>query len=850
MLWLQLAWKEIRNNARFSAFFVLNLGIGLIGFIALDSFNHSIERYLTLNSKAILTADIQVNSRFPITDKEIAFIDKFLDTNASGSNRITMLSMLAANNNSRMGQLIATDGKFPFYGDIVLEREGSVQKSKARDHLLEGDNVWVGRDLMQLLNLHIGDSVKIGGKDFTIIDTVLEEPSATVSSLTSFPSIYMGLAQIESTGLIQVGSRVSYSRFYKLPEDYVLEGLGQRFLDAVLAEFAGERRLALLTHYDQSEQLGRILGYMNDYLGLVALIALFLAGVGAAYLFRSFFTTRFKDMAILMCLGGTPKQAYWMTLLQIVVLGCGSALAASVVAWFALPLIPSLFAGYLPKDFVNRMDFSSLALAFFMGTLGSVICCLPILAKIYDLNPLALFHEKVQPSSFQRHWQRNALSYLPIVGVFWALSIAQAHSKLLGSLFVLVFILAIGVLGGVGWLILRACGQMSSLAGVIRKLALRNLDRNRTAALSCFLAIGMGSLLINVIPQIQKGLQQEIVQPTKFAVPDFFMFDIQAEQLDTLQNVVKEQGHSLSFLSPQVSARLDAINEKPLGENTETEQEQIRFRRQFNLTYQDKLKDSEALVAGEMWQGPWQADSAELPGISVEEGFANRMNLKIGDVLKFDVQSVEIEGRIMNLRKVSWNSFQPNFMISFQSGVLDPAPKTFVAAISQVPAADRLKLQNSIVGAVPNASIINVQQVVGRILDITNQISWAIRVMAYLSILAGLVVLFSIARYEVKSRFWDINLLKILGANFGDVKGMVQLEFGILGFCAAFTGVVLSFAMSYSLSWYIFDHLWQFDGLLTLGSILAITGMSLLTALAATLSVLRQKPLELLRSGN
>jgi putative ABC transport system permease protein len=209
---------------------------------------------------------------------------------------------------------------------------------------------------------------------------------------------------------------------------------------------------------------------------------------------------------------------------------------------------------------------------------------------------------------------------------------------------------------------------------------------------------------------------------------------------------------------------------------------------------------------------------------------------------------VPVTGRIVNTRKVDWNSFQPNFFLSFQPGVLDPAPKTFVAAISEVNEADRLAIQNSIVLNLPNVSIINVSQMVARILDITDQISWAIRVMAYLSILAGLVVLFSIARYEVKSRFWEINLLKILGANFSDVKSIVQIEFGILGFFAALSGVVLSLAMSWSLSWFIFDNLWSFSAGVTVASVIGISALSIVTALVATLSVLRQKPLELLRA--
>ncbi len=849
MLWLRLAWKEIRNNYKFSLFFVLNLSIGLIGFIALDSFKSSIEQHLVNNSKAILTADVQISSRFPLTEVETGLAERLLNAPFDATDQVSFMSMVAASGNSRQSQIIAIEDGFPQYGDIILQQQGSVLQSDARAQLLSGDNIWVARDLMVLLNLNIGDRLKIGEREFTIVDVILEDPSSTISVMTSFPAIYMGIPQIESTGLIQLGSRINYSRFYKLPAGYDVAGLEEKFAVAEREEFRDTRRISMTTHEEESEDLGRILTYMNDYLGLIALIALFLAGVGAAYLFRSFFTSRFKDMAILMCLGGTPKQAYEMTLLQIVLLGSVSAVVASVFAWFSLPLLPILFEGFLPRGFQNSMEVNSLILALFMGTAGSIICCLPILSKIYDLNPIGLFHENVQPSAFQSHWKRHTASYLPILLTFWLLAMWQAHSILIGTVFIGGFLVAIGLLGGVAWLILRACGRFSGVSVVTRKLALRNLDRNRVGALSCFLAIGLGSLLINLIPQIQKGLQEEIAAPSDFSVPDFFMFDIQEEQLGDLRSILAERGYSTSFLSPQVRARLDAVNGVVIDDVEETPDEQLMQRRMYNLTYQDQLKDSETLLDGTMWQAPWDFSSTELPGISIEENFAERMGFNIGDTLTFDVQSVPVEGRIMNTRKIDWNSFQPNFFLMFQPGVLDPAPKTFVAAISQVKEEDRLAVQNAIVATLPNVSVINVQQIVARILDITDQISWAIRVMAYLSILAGLVVLFSIARYEVKSRFWEINLLKILGANFNDVKGIVQLEFGILGFFAAFSGVALSLVMSYSISWFVFDSLWRFDGVLTTFSIVAITALSVLTALVATLSVLKQKPLELLRAG-
>lgn len=847
MLWLRLALKEIVNNYRFSLFFVLNLSIGLLGFIALDSFKSSIDQHLQNNSKAILTADVQISSRFPLTDQEYDMTQALLPGDFETSDQIAFLSMVAGNNNSRMTQLIGIDESYPQYGDIILQESGSVKQSEAHSALLSGAQIWVAEDLMLLLDLTIGDELAIGNQTFTVADVILEDPSSTISVMSSFPTVYMGLAQIESTGLIQTGSRITYSRFYRLEGDPSLDYLEAAFNARERELFRDTRRVSLTTHTEESEDLGEILNYLNDYLGLIAIIALFLAGVGAAYLFRSFFTSRFHDMAVLMCLGATPRQAYLTALLQIVCLGLVAAVIASFVAWLALPLLPMLFTGFLPRGFVNDMSLSSLSLALILGSVGSIACCLPILARIYQLNPSALFHEQVAPSLLEGKRYQQLLSYLPILLVFWTLAIWQSGSFRVGSLFILGFVSALLLLSVLAWYLLQLCGSCSRIRSVIPRIALRNLSRNRLGAISCFLAISLGALLINLIPQIQRGLQSEIATPEGFQVPDFFMFDIQEEQLFPLEAILEDFGYELSFLSPMVRARLEAVNGTSIDDVQETPDEQLMSRRMHNLTYQDRLKESEQLVAGEHFQGSWDMNSDVLPGISVEEGFAERMGFEIGDVLNFDVQSVPIEGRIVNLRSVSWNSFQPNFFISFQPGVLEPAPKTFVAAISQVSDNDMLPLQNAIVSDLPNISIINVTQIVARILDITDQISWAIRVMAWLSILAGLVVLFSIARYEVKSRFWEINLLKVLGAGFADVRRIIQIEFGILGFIAATAGVLLSLMLSWGISWFLFDSLWRFSWLTTSLSIVLISALSMVTALVATHSVLQQKPAELLR---
>ena len=855
-LWIKLALKEIRNNFHFSLFFIINLTLGLIGFIALDSFKTSIHHHLEQNSKNILTADISVRSNQPFTEQEIDLFTEAIGAEAETSEQIHFISMVAGNQNSRMVRIIGIDENYPLYGDIVLKNHGVLEGKKVRDSLLLRKGAWVAQDLMLAFEFQEGEAVKVGQISFEIVDAILEDPTSTAAFLAGIPTVYLGINQIPHTGLVQTGSRIHYERFYKLPEGAALESVEEELRQRLNALYPGSRRIRIETHKDASEQLGRVLGYLNDYLGLVALIALFLAGVGGAYLFRSFLTSRFREMAILISLGATRKNAYLMSLTQITILGLISAVASTFFAFLLLPILPTLLQNFLPKGFVSFMGWSTLLLAFFMGTLGSVICCLPILVRIYNLNPVALFHENVIPTrEDRRRLVRKIFSYMPALLAYWALAVWQAHSWLIGSLFVSLFLGSLVVLGLVAWGVLTICGNLSHHQRVTPKIALRNLNRNKLGAISCFLAIGLGSLLINLIPQIQRGLQEEISQPAEVEVPSFFLFDIQSEQVPLLQNYLQQENFQLSYLSPMIRARLEAVNQKTFDSTVEqvmmtreNEREQ-RFRnRGFNLSYRAELNDSESYVAGKPLSPQFQPDSENPPEISLEEGFAERLALKIGDELTFDVQSVPITGKVVNLRKVKWNSFQPNFFIVFQPGVLEDAPKIFLAGISNVSANRKLSLQNGIVQRFPNISVIDVSRVVSRILDITEQISWAIRVMAYLSILVGLVVLFSIARYEIQHRFWEINLLKVLGARFQDLRFIVQIEFGILGLFAAIFGVILSNGMSFVISYIIFERLWSFSWQMTLFSIVGISLLCIGTALLATHQLLKQKPLKLLQA--
>jgi putative ABC transport system permease protein len=214
--------------------------------------------------------------------------------------------------------------------------------------------------------------------------------------------------------------------------------------------------------------------------------------------------------------------------------------------------------------------------------------------------------------------------------------------------------------------------------------------------------------------------------------------------------------------------------------------------------------------------------------------------------MQIEVGGVPIDAQVVNLRRVKWTSFQPNFFVQMQPGVLETAPKTFVATLNDLSKKEKEEIQNLLVRKFPTVSIVDVERTGRKVLEIISQMTWALQVMAGLSILAGIIVLYSLAREKARQQRWEINLLKVLGASFTDLKMQVRIEFGLLALSASVLGIALSMSTSYLLAEKVFDRVWSFHIALPFTIILGVVFLSILVSEIATRSVLKEKPSSLL----
>lgn len=817
-LW-HLVFAGLRQQKRFTSLFILNLALGLTGFVTLDSFRTNLESSLAMKSRFVLGADLGISARHPISPEQLTEVEGVLGESVDKSQMTELYSMVAsAQGDSRLIQIKAIDGSFPFYGAIQLRQQGE-QKGSGEYDLQREKKVWVYPEVLIQLGVEVGDKLKIGQSDFVISD-IVEDDAAAGFSTSMAPRIYMGLEQLADTGLITSESLAWYSVVFRLASSdgsAESESRLQELVDEIFQLPALPSSVRVFSHKNASEQMSRLLAYLGDYLGLVSIAAIFLASLGAAFLFRNELQAKIKEMAILRSLGLSYGKTLRIYLYQSLFLGLMASLLTFILSQLLNPLLALVLEKLVSVPITIEWGWQGFLIAGLLGLLGSLLIGLPILVQMRGVKPALLFQEAVA-ARLRANWQTYALYAFSFI-LLWLLSVWQAHSWLVGSIFIGMFSLSGLLLGALAYGLIWLFDHYSHRMPLVFKLSLRNLCRQPKSSIPCFLALGLGVMLLNIIPQIEASLQGELQYPERSRLPSFFLFDIQEEQVTELKDVVKGFGLGLSQLSPMIRANLREINGQPFvkananGEVFSREEaREARFRnRGFNLSYRAGLSLEETIVEGREFSGRFDPETQRVAEVSLEKRFAGRIGADVGDQMTFEVQSIPIEAKVINLRSVRWTSFQPNFFIQFQEGVLEDAPKTFLATLGDMSLDLRLKVQNAIVEALPNISLVDVTRLVKRLSEISRQMSVALQLMAGLCLLVGFLVMYSIASHQAGQRKKDINLIKVLGAPASFIRNVFVLEFVLLALLAGLMGLFLSIGVSYFISEVLFEGLWNWN---------------------------------------
>jgi putative ABC transport system permease protein len=851
MFYFKYIFKEILNNKRFCFLFVINLSIGLTGLISIDGFKSSLNSTINQKSKTLLGADFGLSARRPIVQSELDAVQKHIgDLSSEKTKMVEVFSMVKSDRSkrSRLMQIRAIEINYPFYGDFLLKENKITDFQKS---FSDKPIAFVHPEVIDQLSIEVGDEVKIGSGVFTVKDVVEKDSASGVSSSVA-PRIYIHLENLKKTELLKLGSLAWYSNLYKI------EGVTEKKLEELsdsIFETIESQEVQVYTHKKASEQLSALVSRLNDFLGLNSVVALFLAFIGAFFLVRSYFFNKFNQVAILMSLGLSPFKAFLFYLTQILVLGFLSSLLASLLSFFIVPILGGLSKDLLPFELKFFISLETFFYGFIVGVLGALFISLPLYVNFKKTKPIRLLDGNSNEESSLYDLLKQVIYTLPLFILFYFLSVRLSNSYQIGSLFIASILFSSFILGLLSLVLFREY-KFSSI--VTLRWAFREINRNKKTTLVTFLSIGIGSLLLNLTPQIKAVVEKDLIAPESRTLPTFFMFDIQEEQVSEVQKVVKDMGAELNNLSPVIRSRLIKVNGEDFSKGLDLNSEQkltreqereLRFRnRGFNLSYRDSLDESERIIRGEPFKIRFDDESNELPGISMETRFAKRLNFKIGDRLEFEIDGLSFEGKIQNIRSVNWASFQPNFFIQFQPGSLDLAPKTYIASVQTDSFKTKMSVQDKIVENLPNVSIVDISKVVNRIVEIMNQMLLAIQFMSLICILVGLIVIYSISNHLSVLKRKDIGLMKAVGIPLSFIRNQFLIHFSLIAATASLFGVLMSLVASFVVTHFIFESSWivawttplySFLGVLFLSVIVTYIGVrrSLMTKTTALLGI-------------
>lgn len=850
---LHYAIRELINHRRFVVFFVLNLSLGLMGFVLLLLTRDAVQNHFSSKLRDILGADWAISSREPPSEMDQQWLAKTMAASlvrhAPADMRFTTVSsqetltMVHGAQHSRLLRVMAVDDGFPLYGDWRILRQGQTSPDNGRNfvenELIQHRQIWLDAPTALSLGAKMGESLSLGNIPLTFAAEVITHPSRSLGFTSLLPTVYISRATLAESGLMSKGSRVLWKWSYRLEKkDAVDKSLrpldDSKKLTDLLANIAhdfraeqkiylahqyrdsDEERFVFLTPVDTGERIRELTDRVSGFMNLISLIGLFFSGLGLGYLFRYYAHQRIHATAISQALGMTQQQSQTLILIQLFLLAGVALVIAFVVGWVWSQYGLAWLSTWIGQDLKANLRLSTLLGLFTLAITATFVFTFPVILRYRNIKPaliLRLLPGETLPESnetlpFKEKLWRFA-SLLPAIFSLWLAAVLLVDWRLGSQFFALLLLTFMGFVI-TGLLGINIAHRVAHRFSVNARLAIRALYARRYSTLSGLIAIALSVFLMALLPQMAATLRDEVRAPTNAILPAFFLFDIQDEQLSTLKEWIRGQvtttpNIEIKALSPQVRGRITHINDRPINDakvQANIEEGQKQFIRQgVNITYRESLSSTETLVQGRALQSPLISAQPEDPvEISLEERYSARLGVTVGDTLTFMIHGINVKAIITNIRKVHWNSFQPNFFIQFPLGVLEHAPKTWVANLGGVPADQRLHFQSLLAQSFSNISAIDVGALVEEVLALAQNMVIAVYGLAFIALFAGITVMVSVALTEVESAAFEFGLIKVLGGGRAYLLYRAWIQFTAPCAIAALMGALMATLIANGLS--------------------------------------------------
>ena len=829
------AWRIARRDlsARFKGLRLLLvclfLGVGALA--AIGTLTGAIERELSTRGRLILGGDIEFSMwQRGATAPEAAAFAKL--GKVSGGTRLQ--AMARAGDLAAPVELKAIDPNWPLVGTLTLKDNRTVGAPPA-------GTAWLAEGAAERLGLRTGQSFAIGSQQLKVGGIIADEPDRLGEGFALGAVVLVDAGFPARAGLTVPGAMYRSKYRIALARPGNPEDIGKR----LKAQFPSAG-FELRTRDRAAPGAERFVTRMGEFLVLVGLAALVIAGIGIGGGVASYLEARRSSIATLKVLGASSRDIARIYLLQITataLVGIAAGLAAGLLV---MPLLGQALGALLPVQAGFVFDPGALARASVYGLLIALVFAAPPLLRARRYPAMALMRARVSPlaSGWREALVPIGLGLTAIIG----LALATAAQVKVTAGFLAGAAALLGVLGALGWGIGKVAARVPRPRDPLLRIALGNLHRPGAQTGALVTALGFGLAAFVVLAAIQTSLDANIAARVPQRAPDYFVLDVPRDRAGEFAAAVTKVAPAAQVRTvPTLRGAILAYGPKAamtrVADLKEIPEDAWPLRGERGLTYSDTVPEGNSVTDGKWWSKGY----AGPPLVSVDERLAEALDLQLGDQLTIGVLGVERTATIASFRRIDWDSLGFNYVLVYSPNALADAPHNLAATID-LPGEQRSgELLRALVREFPSSSVIEIGGVLTQARDLLRQVSTAILSAASVAVLAGIAVLLGAIAAARASRSYDNVILRVLGASRRQLLLLQVAEYGLLAVLLA--GVAL--ALGTGLAWIVIVQLFEFDWLPHWPTVLGVLGaglaLVLLFALAASLPLLKAKPAQALR---
>jgi len=799
-------WRAGELNVLAAALVLAVASMGTVGFFA-----DRVKSALTTQANLLLGGDVMISSDRPL-DASFAERARARGLDAIGVIRFnsmvqkagaaagpavpvdaTLLANPAAVAPADAAPVLATvkavPDRYPLRGAIMLADAELPQGRRAERSPPRGE-AWPDLRLAQRLGVKPGDRVTVGEATFTIGPLIQQEPEIATGILSSGPRLLLHADDLASTRLMQPGNRATWRLLVAEPAQG--KGLADFVREASAALKPGQR---LENVRDVQPEVRMTLERAEQFLGLAALVAVILAAVAVALASSRYLRRHLDTAAMLRTLGASEARTLSLFIAQFVVLGFIASLAGVLLALGGQALLVAVLASITQAQLPPPSVGPGLA-AFATGALLLAGFALPPLIALASVPPLRVLRRDLprpKPSAMLAY-ALGATAIAILIG-------GQAHDLTTGAIMVGGIGALIVVSALAAWLLIVALKRLPQ-RGVTWRFGLANLKRRPLASSLQIGALGLGLMALLLLTVVRGELMRTWRASLPPDAPNHFIVNVLPDQVDGVRASMRAIGGPGTDLFPMIRGRLVEVNGTPLDTRQFDEPRTRRLaEREFNLSTAAEMPSTNRLVAGTFWAADAKADA----GLSMEDGIATSLKLKLGDSLTFDIAGQRVSAPITSLRKVDWDSFRPNFFTLFPPGALDGMPTSYLGAVRLPQGPSAGAWVSDLLQSYPNVLAIDVGDVIRQVQSIMDQVSRAVEFVFLFTLLGGLLVLQAAIASTQDERRFDAAILRTIGASSRQLSAAQVAEFLVLGSLAG----VLAAGGATLIGWVLADRVFR-----------------------------------------